>query len=297
MDTFQYYQTIEYTACDQEVYQQDIVIHRTEGEPYEETVAGFNIWHIYVGNRCKEDYGDIRFTNSADVELNYYLWPDYTSDCAKFCVRLVGMTCTGTLTVWYGNPVVESESGGDNTFPFFNNFERQTTENWVAVASGTTLTLPSHNDGNALKIYKSHTGYGATDYASAYKTVSLPSGSYKLSIFVKAHRHWEGDSYSTYYRIEYGGNVLKSRGLSPPTGETLSLNINSDGQSGNLFIYGDAYGFYNSAEILIDDVIIRAYSATPPSVISFSSEISPPIQSRDNNKENAIFGNLSIMIV
>jgi len=31
LDGYAYYQTVEYAACDQETYQQDIVVHRTTG--------------------------------------------------------------------------------------------------------------------------------------------------------------------------------------------------------------------------------------------------------------------------
>ena len=56
-----YYQTINYAATDQAVYQQDIVIHRSTGTAYNETAGGLETWHIYVGEHCREDYGDIRF--------------------------------------------------------------------------------------------------------------------------------------------------------------------------------------------------------------------------------------------
>src|SRR5690554_4292922 len=90
LDGYDYYQTIEYAACDQEIYQQDIVIHRSEGEGYQEESSGLKIWHVYVGNRCKSDYGDIRFTDASGNALAYYLWPDYDSSSARFCVRLEG---------------------------------------------------------------------------------------------------------------------------------------------------------------------------------------------------------------
>ena len=76
LDGYDYYQTIEYAACDQEIYQQDIIIHRTTGTAYNETAGGLETWHIFVGDHCQADYDDVRFTNSTGAELAYYLWPD-----------------------------------------------------------------------------------------------------------------------------------------------------------------------------------------------------------------------------
>lgn len=108
---YSYYQTINYAATDQAVYQQDVVIHRTTGTAYQETVGGLKVWHIYVGSHCKADYGDVRFTKADGTTLlNYYLWPDYTSSSARFAVRLEGATTAGTLTVHYGNPTATTTS-------------------------------------------------------------------------------------------------------------------------------------------------------------------------------------------
>ena len=83
LDGYAYNQTIEYTACDQAIYQQDIIVHRNIGIPYEETVGGLTLWHVYVDDKCKADYGDLRFTDEAGVELAYYLWPDFSSTEAR----------------------------------------------------------------------------------------------------------------------------------------------------------------------------------------------------------------------
>ena len=108
LDGYDYYQEISYTACDQAIYQQDIVIHRTTGNAYEEVSGSLNIFHLYVDDHCQEDYGDIRFTDASGNALAYYLWPDYDSSAPGFAVRLEGADQSGTLTVWYGNP----ERGG-----------------------------------------------------------------------------------------------------------------------------------------------------------------------------------------
>lgn len=116
-------QVISYTAGDTANYEQDIVIHRTSGTAYEETVGGLKVWHVYVGNRCKSDYGDIRFTDTSGNELAYYLWPDYDAESARFTVRLEGADTAGELLVWYGNPSATTTSNRDATYIFFDHFE------------------------------------------------------------------------------------------------------------------------------------------------------------------------------
>ena len=123
MDGFAYNQSVELSATDQTVYQQDVVIHRTTGVPYETLVGGLYEIHFFVGANCKADYGDIRFTNSAGVELAYYLWPDYDSSSARFAVRLVGADVAGTLQVWYGNPSATTTSDGDGTYLLHDHFD------------------------------------------------------------------------------------------------------------------------------------------------------------------------------
>ncbi|MDD4004489.1 MAG: DUF2341 domain-containing protein, partial [Elusimicrobiaceae bacterium] len=97
------------------------VIHRSTGTAYNETVGGLETWHIYIGEHCREDYGDVRFTNSTGAELAYYLWPDYTSSSARFAVRLEGADAAGEVTVWYGNAAATTTSDAEATYYVFFN--------------------------------------------------------------------------------------------------------------------------------------------------------------------------------
>ena len=125
-------------ATDVTVYQQDVVIHRSEGASYEETVGDLNVWHVYVGDRCKSDYGDVRFTDASGNALAYYLWPDHDSSSARFCVRLAGADVVGELLVWYGNPTATTTSDGDAAFHLFDQFDGTAidTGKWDVIQSG-----------------------------------------------------------------------------------------------------------------------------------------------------------------
>ena len=53
---------ISFTASDQSVYQQEVVIHRTNGTDYEENTGDLNVWHGCVFYCCREtgDNPDLR---------------------------------------------------------------------------------------------------------------------------------------------------------------------------------------------------------------------------------------------
>jgi hypothetical protein len=116
---FAYNQSVGLSATDQTVYQQDVVIHRTDGIPYGTLVNGLYEVHFFVGTHCKEDFGDIRFTDGSGNELAYYLWPDYTSR------RAPGSPCgwrgrsAGTLVIWYGNPSGDDHERRGRDLPLF----------------------------------------------------------------------------------------------------------------------------------------------------------------------------------
>ncbi|MDD4985844.1 MAG: DUF2341 domain-containing protein, partial [Dehalococcoidales bacterium] len=110
-----YSQNFSFTASDQAMYQQEVVIHRADGTNYEEITNGWRLWHVYVGDRCREDYSDLRYTDATGIQLVYYLLPDYNTNQARFYVRLERADQPGTLQILYGNSGVPSASNADAT--------------------------------------------------------------------------------------------------------------------------------------------------------------------------------------
>ena len=53
LDDYNYYQDISYSACNQTIYQQDIVVNRRTGTAHENTTGGLNIWTTYVDSHCE----------------------------------------------------------------------------------------------------------------------------------------------------------------------------------------------------------------------------------------------------
>ena len=155
MDGFAYNQSVELSATDQTVYQQDVVIHRTAGIPYEELVGGLYVLHFYVGDKCKADYGDVRFTDASGNALPYYLWPDYTSSEGRICVRLEDADASGELVLYYGNPELIGVSDGDATYFLHDHFKGTSldTDKWDVIGSqpisvaDSTLAITGRNVG------------------------------------------------------------------------------------------------------------------------------------------------------
>lgn len=114
-----YCRTIAYTACDQDTYQQDVFIHRATGESYEETLDGLKVWHVFVEDLCRDDYGDVRFADDSGVELSHYLWPDYDSESGHFWVQLCNTTQSGRLHICYGDSSLEFSNVNSADFGVF----------------------------------------------------------------------------------------------------------------------------------------------------------------------------------
>lgn len=92
-------------------YQTRIVVWRTSG-----TDSGEN---IYVGAKCKPDFGDVRFASSSE-RLDYWL-ETYDSLKATFWVKIAGnlSDTTQTIFVYYGSPQATTTSNGVRTFLIF----------------------------------------------------------------------------------------------------------------------------------------------------------------------------------
>lgn len=311
LDGYDYYQTIEYAGCDQSVYQQDIVIHRTTGTAYNETAGGLETWHIYAGDHCREDYGDIRFTNSTEADLAYYLWPDYTSSSARFAVRLEGAEAAGEVTIWYGAPSAATTSDGDATYKLFDQFDAQDAEKWdtttyvysgnITISGGTarisrdastaTPAMVSRNQidtTNATIESRIRLNSMGGQVAGMHIRPTMGVNSY-LGYYLTSPTSTHEDA---YIANSAGSYVKTTNFLSWTTAQwyTLTWDFNGStvvwGREGTSTVYTGAYqrntllyfGSYSpgssiaSFDMDVDYVLVRAYSATPPAALTFSGE-------------------------
>lgn len=117
----------------------------------------------------QSDFDDLRFSDSNDNILNYWIEDYIPSTSAAVWVKIPSIPGSGTTTIYmyYGNAGVGSESDGDAAFEFFDDFEGTSldTNKWdthtssggsIIVSDGKVrLTPPSSRDSNTAIISKS----------------------------------------------------------------------------------------------------------------------------------------------
>jgi hypothetical protein len=79
---------------------------------------------VYISNKARSDFGDIRFTTLNGDLLDYWLESLNAGMNATFWVEIAGNLTEQAQTtyLYYGNPVATTTSNGDNTFIFFDDF-------------------------------------------------------------------------------------------------------------------------------------------------------------------------------
>jgi len=279
LDGYDYYQTIEYAATDVETYQQDIVIHRTTGTTYTETAGGLETWHIFIGPKCRPDYGDVRFTDRYGRELAYYLWPDYTSESAQIWVLLESADRPGALTVHYGNPAAMTTTLQEIVTN--QNFEES--GSWTysevkpGIGDGTDGTLPSTGwASHGSKSAYIYCGYGYSYstghfYAQYLQTVQLPAGQYVLIFDRNGTRITADHGYMAvvidgtqrYFSRAQGDQLNQVSDPFTATGSGTTIALRNGVDVSGEVRYASGYWDY---------IRVHIYSAAPPAATTFSGE-------------------------
>lgn len=308
---WRYSTRILFSGCDEATYQQDLIVHRTAGRDYEETVgtglSSLKIWHIFIGSKCRPDYGDLRISDRYGRELAYYLWPDYDAESARVCVRLEGADAAGAVTVHYGNPSATTTSDPNATYGLWCDFLDAGEVAAVFDVVGTPDTTYANSVAtitcNAREFYRSKktfsrparvefrmadTGYGANQYPSStgfgvrnqggggyhvireamttaqYGLLSCNGGTTAIS------NGFSHDLTFQKYRIDWASGtsaaLLKD--------DAVLASLSSQIPTGPLPVtFGRFHYVYSGNQMKIDWILVRAYSATPPSFLRTSREI------------------------
>ena len=335
MQGYTHFFSIAYSATDVAIYQQDVVIHRSKGTSYEETVGGFKVWHVYVGNRCKSDYGDIRFTDASGNALAYYLWPDYDAKSARFTVRLEGATSAGELLVWYGNPSATTTSDGNNVFLLFDDFDGESldTSIWtnsgnsgeVTIENGEAIIRASASSGTAHNRYITSANPLSDGISVSIRAKFQTAQRYGLNIAVgkSARNHYASPSIgASYYESttpsKVGGWGQDSTNLG---GSVTVTNYNEyrfdiyDSKAdywlnGNQIfsnrpisfstfphveLYVSTWDYGNTVRLYVDYVTVRTYSATPPTATTLAG--AEPAPEALHHVQGVVFGSANMMVI
>ena len=107
-------------------YQREITIHENSGQ----TLADYQILFDLSGSNfplnAKSDGADFRFTDSSGKELSYWIEEfNPSTKTGKIWVKVPSIPASGEtkITMYYGNLGASSQSNGDATFEFFDDFD------------------------------------------------------------------------------------------------------------------------------------------------------------------------------
>ena len=136
-------------------YQACIKVYKTTGVDGTESWNGLTIGKVYVGSKCRDDFGDIRFTGSnGTTELDYWMEELSSGVYAIFWIEVKDSLETDPVTIY----VYYSKSGatylddytnlqhGENTFLFYDDFS-QVDVDWTNKWVSTDHTLYSIENG------------------------------------------------------------------------------------------------------------------------------------------------------
>jgi hypothetical protein len=141
------------------LYQTMIKVYKTTGTDGTEVINGITAGKVYVGSNCRDDFGDIRFTdNDGDTLLDYWMDPSslVSGTSAIFWVEVADtLESNATIYIYYKHDDATDVSNGDNTFLFFDDFLTGSLDGakWVQflagggsapTVAGTACTLTVH---------------------------------------------------------------------------------------------------------------------------------------------------------
>jgi len=133
-------------------YQVNITVYNITG-----TSSGA---YVYIGNKAKSNFGDIRFTSSSDSLLDYWI-EEVGSNYAKFWVEIPNIPANPssvTIYIYYGNSGATTRSNISKTFPLGDDFDDGSinTSIWTTTAespteSGGVVTIQSASSKEGIR--------------------------------------------------------------------------------------------------------------------------------------------------
>jgi len=188
--------------------------------------------HVYLNEHSQTDFGDVRFTDDDGNLLDYWMEEKVDGNYAVFWVEVADdlSTSSATIYIYYGNPNVETESDGEETFLFFEDFEEGslsfwTIRNWHGSVSYSIVSVSGR--GNVLKL-----GASSLTTGIMFREVDVSFSGFALDF----------DMYTDYYGAGKSQEALDAAGMS------LFNSTSGDANDGNVYqdhIHTYANGFSN----------------------------------------------------
>ena len=120
---------------------------------------------VYLGTKVKNDFSDIRFTNSTNSLLDYWI-ESINSTTATVWVEFDSIPASpssANFYIYYNSSSAASASNGNTTFEFFDDFlgsslgSQWNTVSYSPTVSNSILTASLTSDGNPHYMYSNYT--------------------------------------------------------------------------------------------------------------------------------------------
>lgn len=149
-------------------YRKEINITENSGSNLENYAILLNITY---DNNMSSDFSDLRFTDSADNELDYWIKSKSDNTYADVYVELNNVTnsTTETFYMYYGNAGASSQSSSDDTVIFWDDFEDNDVSDWTEETSTGMWDTSSTQSIGSYSLYFDITG-GSNTYI--YKSLN-----------------------------------------------------------------------------------------------------------------------------
>ena len=258
---------IRYSGCDRNTYQQDIVIHRSEGISEEVLENGLRIWHIYLGeDGCNDHYTDILFSTPYLKNAPYHKLDTYTAESATFRVRLENATLSGTLSIYHNSTTKTTPSLPHDTYLFFDGFENGLHPDWIYQGtSEQIIAAPSiTNISQCLEARGYRSGSWGTTYWSTSRTLEFPD--HPVRIEANA-RSFSSEGYPGYGAVGIDDTTYVAYHANTAWHPVSIPSYHNTGtHTLKLLVY--AYWHTGNWPYWWDDIIIRSSSENPPTMLS-----------------------------
>jgi len=282
-------------------YQLKFTVNRSTG-----TDSGFV---VYIGTNCKDDYSDVRFTNSSDELLSYWIESSDASSATIWVEADSLPSGNTTMYLYYDNSSAVSVSNGTNTFIVFDDFSgaslntaiwnRHTNGTTTATQSGGKLTLTTAAGNSNWQSIRSKT---TVSYNTSMR-VKISQGAAQYQGWVGGSQTFDGYGYPTtaYYVMWIAGGYSTPSSLNTNVGTTTisspgtteytydihggqnnqavirngsSLGTRTDALTNTSYtVHVGMVSAYNAGySLILDFLLVRKYTATEPTISSWGSE-------------------------
>jgi hypothetical protein len=245
-------------------YQIKFIVYKANG------TSNSNI--IYCKSHCKDDFTDLRFSIDEVTALPYWIESYVSGTSAIIWVKFTTISTSQTMYVHYGKPAATSESNGDNTFLFFDDFSgtlnttKWTTPASYTLSSGTIALGVASNGANALC---SQNAYDLSSYiiVGKQKISDITPGQYLMCGFNTAKQSHANGTYQASFTLWAATRYFMTRCVGTGTTCTGMDGVATDS---NLYYRTELHNSINT----IDYVFLRKHAATEPTHSTWGAEVS-----------------------